>query len=62
MVEEQGRREPMSVVPEATSFDPQSIEKVRDVVGLNLAPPDRAIALCVDEKSQVQASDRSNRP
>ena len=35
------------------------MEKVRDVVGLYLAPPDRAIVLCVDEKSQVQALDRT---
>lgn len=41
------------------SSDPQFIEKVRDVVGLYLNPPDRAIVLCVDEKSQVQALDRS---
>ncbi len=41
------------------SADPQFIEKVRDVVGLSLNPPERAIVLCVDEKSQVQALDRS---
>jgi transposase len=41
------------------SADPQFIEKVRDVVGLYLNPPERAIVLCVDEKSQVQALDRS---
>lgn len=41
------------------STDPQFIDKVRDVVGLYLNPPDRAIVLCVDEKSQVQALDRS---
>jgi transposase len=41
------------------STDPQFIEKVRDVVGLYMNPPDRAIVLCVDEKSQVQALDRS---
>jgi transposase len=41
------------------SADPFFIEKVRDVVGLYLAPPDRAIVLCVDEKSQVQALDRT---
>jgi transposase len=41
------------------SKDPQFIDKVRDVVGLYLAPPDRAIVLCVDEKSQCQALDRT---
>lgn len=41
------------------STDPQFIEKVRDVVGLYLAPPERAIVLCVDEKTQVQALDRT---
>jgi len=41
------------------SADPQFIEKVRDVVGLYLSPPERAIVLCVDEKSQVQALDRT---
>ena len=41
------------------STDPLFIDKVRDVVGLYLNPPDRAIVLCVDEKSQVQALDRS---
>ena len=41
------------------STDPYFVEKVRDVVGLYLAPPDRAIVLSVDEKSQVQALDRT---
>jgi transposase len=41
------------------SKDPQCIEKVRDVVGLYLAPPEQALVLCVDEKSQIQAIDRS---
>jgi transposase len=41
------------------STDPQFIEKVRDVVGLYLAPPEKALVLCVDEKSQMQALDRS---
>jgi transposase len=41
------------------SGDPQFIEKVRDVVGLYLDPPERALVLCVDEKSQIQALDRS---
>ena len=39
--------------------DPRFIEKVRDIVGLYLHPPDRALVLCVDEKSQIQALDRS---
>ena len=41
------------------STDPLFIDKVRDVVGLYLSPPERAIVLCVDEKSQVQALDRT---
>jgi len=40
------------------SKDPQFVEKVRDVVGLYMAPPDNALVLCVDEKSQMQALDR----
>lgn len=41
------------------STDPQFIDKVRDVVGLYLAPPENALVLCVDEKSQMQALDRT---
>src|SRR5580693_2572879 len=41
------------------SKDPQFVEKVRDIAGLYLNPPDRAIVLCVDEKSQVQALNRT---
>jgi transposase len=41
------------------SKDPQFIEKVHDVVGLYLNPPERAVVLCVDEKSQIQALDRT---
>ena len=41
------------------STDPQFIAKVRDVVGLYLNPPERAVVLCVDEKSQIQALDRT---
>ena len=41
------------------SPDPQFIDKVRDVVGLYLNPPDVAVVLCVDEKTQVQALDRT---
>jgi transposase len=41
------------------SSDPFFIEKVRDIVGLYLNPPERALVLCVDEKSQIQALDRT---
>jgi transposase len=41
------------------STDPDFVAQVRDVVGLYMNPPDRAIVLCVDEKSQIQALDRS---
>ena len=41
------------------SPDPQFIDKVRDVVGLYLNPPEAAVVLCVDEKAQIQALDRS---
>jgi transposase len=41
------------------SSDPMFVEKVRDIVGLYLDPPDRALVLCVDEKSQIQALDRT---
>ena len=41
------------------SADPQFVEKVRDIVGLYLNPPDHALVLCLDEKSQVQALDRT---
>ena len=41
------------------SSDPFFVEKVRDLVGLYLNPPDHAVVLCVDEKSQVQALDRT---
>jgi len=42
------------------SPDPQFIDKVRDVVGLYLNPPDAAVVLCVDEKTQIQALDRTS--
>ena len=42
-----------------TPPDPQLVENVRDIVGLYMNPPDHAIVLCVDEKSQVQALDRT---
>jgi putative transposase len=35
------------------------VEKVRDIVGLYLNPPDKAVVLCVDEKTQIQALDRT---
>jgi transposase len=41
------------------STDPQFIDKVRDIVGLYLNPPEAALVLCVDEKTQVQALDRT---
>jgi transposase len=41
------------------SRDPFFVEKVRDIVGLYLNPPDRALVLCVDEKSQIQALQRT---
>jgi transposase len=41
------------------SKDPLLIEKVRDIVGLYMSPPDNALVLCVDEKSQIQALDRT---
>ena len=41
------------------SGDPLFVEKVRDIIGLYLSPPDRAVVLCVDEKSQIQALDRT---
>ena len=41
------------------SQDPRLIEKVRDIVGLYMNPPDNAVVLCVDEKSQIQALERA---
>jgi transposase len=41
------------------SKDPLFVDKIRDIVGLYMAPPERAIVLCVDEKSQIQALDRT---
>ena len=41
------------------STDPYFVEKVRDIVGLYLNPPDKAMVICVDEKSQIQALDRT---
>ena len=41
------------------STDPQFVEKVRDIAGLYLDPPDKALVICIDEKSQIQALDRT---
>jgi hypothetical protein len=41
------------------SEDPMFVEKVRDVVGLSMNPPDHAVVLCVDEKTSIQALDRT---
>ncbi len=41
------------------STDPNFVDKVRDVVGLYMSPPQRALVLCVDEKSQIQAQNRT---
>ena len=41
------------------SKDPMFVEKVRDIIGLYMSPPEKAIVLCVDEKSQTQALERS---
>ena len=41
------------------STDPELEAKVRDVVGLYLDPPDKAVVLCLDEKSQIQALERT---
>jgi transposase len=53
------RRKKSRAWPFKLSTDPLFVEKVRDIVGLYLAPPERAVVLCVDEKSQIQALDRS---
>jgi putative transposase len=39
-------------------FRPLFVDKVQDIVGLYMSPPNRAVVLCVDEKSQIQALDR----
>lgn len=43
------------------SNDPQFVDKVRDLVGLNLNPPENALVLSCDEKSQIQALDRTQK-
>jgi transposase len=50
---------PHIIQPWKLSTDPQFIGKVRDVVGLYISPPENALVLCVDEKSQIQALDRT---
>ena len=52
-----------AVAPETFKFstDPELVAKVVDVIGLYLAPPENAIVLCVDEKSQIQALDRTQK-
>jgi transposase len=51
--------QPHRTDPFKLSPDPQLVEKVRDIVGLYMNPPDHAMVLCVDEKSQMQALDRT---
>ncbi len=53
--------EPAAVAVETFKFstDPELDAKIRDVVGLYLNPPEKAVVLCVDEKSQIQALDRT---
>lgn len=53
------RLQPHRVETFKFSRDPKFAEKVRDIVGLYLSPPDKALVLCVDEKSQIQALDRT---
>jgi transposase len=55
----QHRLQPHRVENFKFSKDPQFVEKLRDVVGLYLHPPERALVLSVDEKSQIQALDRT---
>ena len=56
---QEGRLKPHRVETFKYSRDPQLVAKVTDVVGLYLAPPERAIVLSVDEKTQIQALDRT---
>jgi len=53
------RLQPHRVETFKLSRDKQFVEKLQDVVGLYLNPPDKALVLCVDEKSQIQALDRT---
>jgi transposase len=54
--------QPLGVETFKFSTDPQLEAKVRDVVGLYLDPPEKAVVVCVDEKSQIQALDRTAPP
>jgi transposase len=56
---QQHRLQPHRVETFKLSRDPQFVEKLRDVVGLYLDPPDRALVFSVDEKSQIQALERT---
>ena len=51
--------QPHRIKPFKLSRDPRFLEKLTDVVGLYLNPPEKALVLCVDEKSQIQALDRT---
>ena len=53
------RLQPHRVESFKLSRDPRFAEKVRDIVGLYMNPPEKALVLCVDEKSQIQALDRT---
>jgi len=53
------RLQPHRVKPFKLSRHKRFVEKLTDVVGLYLNPPDKALVLCVDEKSQIQALDRT---
>ena len=53
------RLEPHRIEGFKLSKDKRFVEKLTDVVGVYLNPPDKALVLCVDEKSQVQALDRT---
>jgi hypothetical protein len=51
--------EPHLVETFKVSRDPHFVEKLEDIVGLYMSPPEHALVLCCDEKSQVQALDRT---
>jgi len=53
------RLQPHRVETMRLSQDPLLVEKVRDIVGLYMSPPDNAVVLCIDEKSQIQALERA---
>ena len=50
---------PTACAPSSSRATPAVVAKLTDVVGLYLNPPDQAVVLCVDEKSQIQALDRT---